>query len=52
MCKRYLRWKAIESVQSILFLQQSTSESELVELLSALTVLKPKLLCKENATKT
>ena len=42
----------MESVRSILSLQQSTSESELLELLRALTVPKLKLLCKENATKT
>ena len=42
----------MESVWSILSLQQSTSESELVELLCAFTVTKLKLLCKENATKT
>ena len=42
----------MESVRSILSLQQSTSESELVVLLSAFTVPKLKLLCKENATKT
>ena len=40
------------SVRSIFVLQQSTSESELVVLLSAFTVTKLKLLCKENATKT
>ena len=42
----------MESVRSIFALQQSTSESELVVLLSAFTVTKLKLLCKENATKT
>ena len=51
-CKRYLRWKPMASVRSIFVLQQSTSESELVVLLSAFTVTKLKLLCKENATKT
>ena len=50
--KRYLRWKAVEFVQSILSLQQSTSESELLELLHALTIPKLKLLWKENATET
>ena len=41
----------MESVQSILSLQDSTSDSELLELLHTLTVPKLKLLCKENATK-
>ena len=41
-CKRYLRWKAMQSVWSILSLQQSTSESELIELLRAFTVTKLK----------
>ena len=40
----------MESVWSILSLQQSTSESELVVLLSTFTVAKLKLLCKENVT--
>ena len=42
----------MESVWSIVSLQDSTSESELLELLHTLTVWKLKLLCKENATKT
>ena len=42
----------MESVWSILSLQQSTIEPELVVLLSAFTVPKLKFLCKENATKT
>ena len=42
----------MEFVHSIFLLHQSTSESELLELLNALTVLKLKLLCKEYATKT
>ena len=42
----------MESVRSVSSAQQSTSESELVELLRALTAPKLKLLCKENATKT
>ena len=42
----------MESIQSILSLQDSTSDSELLELLHTLTVPKLKLLCKENATKT
>ena len=42
----------MESVQSIVSLQDSTSDSELLELLHTLTVPKLKLLCKENATKT
>ena len=42
----------MEFVHSIFLLQQSTSESELLKLLHALTVTKLKLLCKENAMKT
>ena len=42
----------MESVRSIFLLQQSTSESELFELLHALTAPKLKFLYKENATKT
>ena len=42
----------MESARSILKLEQSASESELLDVLRALTVPKLKLLCKENATKT
>ena len=42
----------MEFVRSVSSAQQSTSESELVELLRALNAPKLKLLCKENATKT
>ena len=51
-CKRHLWWITMESIQSILSLQDSTSKSELLELLCTLTVPKLKLLCKENVTIT
>ena len=40
----------MQSIRCIFLLQQSASESELLELLRVLTVLK--CLCKENAGKT
>ena len=51
-CKRYLWWKMMESVWSILSLQDSASELELLELLCTLAVPKLKLRCKENATES
>ena len=42
----------MESLWTIVSLQDSTRESELLELLCTLTVPKLKLRCKENATKS